>query len=360
MKLVFFGLSLSSSWGNGHATTYRSLLRGLHERGHHLVFYERDVPWYAAHRDLARPEYAEIRLFASWRRARREALAAARAADAAIVGSYCGEGAAILDDLLQQRPRRLAFYDIDTPVTQEALDHGGCEYLRPEHIAAVDLYLSFTSGPMLEELRRRGARRPRALHCCSDPEHYRPGAGRPPRWQLGYLGTYAPDRHDKLRRLLLEPARRLPEMRFVVAGPLYPDRESWPANVEHVAHLGPGEHPEFYRSCRLTLSITRRAMVAWGYSPSIRLFEAAACATPIVTDPWPGLEQFFTPQGKNGARGKGEVLVATEAGQMVDYLREVSSAELESMARAARERVLREHTGERRAEQLEQYLQEIG
>ncbi|MGH9543159.1 MAG: CgeB family protein [Terriglobales bacterium] len=357
MLLIFFGLALSSSWGNGHATTYRSLLRGLRARGHRVIFYERDVPWYGGHRDLERPDYAEVRLFAGWRDIRATALAAARTADAVVVGSYCGEAIAILDDLLSVRPRRLAFYDIDTPVTIAALDHGRCEYLRPDQLAAVDLYLSFTSGPILKELRRRGARCVRPLHCCADPEHYRPGPPIPPRWDLGYLGTYAPDRQDKLRRLLLEPARRLPGQRFVVAGPMYSDQAGWPLNVEYLPHVPPGDHPTFYRSCRMTLSITRRAMVAWGHSPSIRLFEAAACEAPIITDPWPGLDEFFRTEQRPGEPS--EVLVASDAGTVVRYLRELSPLDLRRIARAARGRVLRHHTGLHRAEQLESYLQKI-
>lgn len=357
MRLVFFGLSITSSWGNGHATTYRSLLRGLHRRGHEIVFYERDAPWYAAHRDLEKPDYAEVRLFTAWRDIRAQALVVARQADAIVVGSYCGEAVAILDALLECRPPQVVFYDIDTPVTLEALDCGRCEYLRTDQMAAVDLYLSFTSGPILGELRRRGARRVRPLPCCSDPQACRPGPFRSPRWQLGYLGTYAPDRQDKLQRLLLEPARRLPRARFVVAGPMFPEHEGWPANVEYLPHLAPGQHPKFYRSCRMTLSLTRRAMATWGYSPSIRLFEAAACGAPIVTDPWPGLEEFFAWQSDR--HQSPEILIAREAGDIVNYVQSLPADCLARIGEAGRARVLRQHTGGHRAQELEGFLLEL-
>lgn len=349
MKLVFFGLSITSSWGNGHATTYRALLAGLARRGHEVIFYERDAPWYAAHRDLLSADYADIRLFADWSEARAEALREVRTADAAIVGSFCGEGATILDDLTEG-PARLAFYDIDTPVTLAALDRGECFYFRNDQLADVDLYLSFTAGPMLAELRRRGARHVAPLHCGCDSAAATRRPDRPLRWDLGYLGTYASDRQGHLRSHLLEPALRRPDLRFAVAGSLYPANEIWPPNVERLEHIAPGDHADFYQGCRATLSITRAGMTTWGYSPSIRLFEAAAAGVPVISDPWPGLDEFFSTQPPNP-----EILVATDAEGVLAHLN-LNDTRLRDIGEAAQARALRDHTGDRRAEELEAAL----
>lgn len=243
--LVFLGLSLSSSWGNGHATTYRALLRGLAERGHRLLFLERDVPWYATSRDLPQPDFCDLALYqdlADLSARFRDRIAMA---DAVIVGSYVPDGIAVMDLVGEIAGGVRAFYDIDTPITVAALERDRCEYLAARQLPELDLYFSFTGGPLLTHLTQRfGVRRPRALYCAVDPKLYHPKDIRPV-WDLGYLGTFAPDRQPALERLLLELARRLPECRFVVAGPQYPDSIAWPANVERVEHLPPAEHAKF-------------------------------------------------------------------------------------------------------------------
>ncbi len=227
MRLVFLGLSLSSSWGNGHATTYRALLRALYARGHEVLFLEREQPWYAAHRDLPTPGFCTLRFYRGVAELDRHANELARA-DAVIVGSYVPEGAAVIDRIAPCVRNLSCFYDIDTPVTMHALTQGGAAYLRPEQIRLFDLYLSFTGGPTLRLLERDyGARLARPLYCAVDPEQHRPTAT-PRRWDLGYLGTYSPDRQQAVERLLIEPARRRPDLRFVVAGPQYPMRSSGP------------------------------------------------------------------------------------------------------------------------------------
>lgn len=351
-KMTIFGLTITSSWGNGHATTYRGLLAGLASRGWRVVFYERDRAWYASNRDLLTCPFADIRLYSGWDSVRRSALAEAAVSDAVVVGSYCPEGARITEELLAQRAPGgpvLAFYDIDTPVTLEYLRGAGCDYLRASQVPCFDLYLSFTAGPMLRHLEERwGARRARALHCCCDPEIYAP-AKTELLWDLGYMGTYAPDRQARIETLMLAPARQLPGMRFVLAGPMYP-RQPWPGNVIRLDHIAPTEHAAFYRACRFCLNLTRQAMVEWGYSPSIRLFEAAACGTPIISDPWPGSEAFFVPSR--------EMLTASSTREIIRLLTKSSAQTISKMGAAARQRVLAEHTGARRAEQLDAYLDE--
>ena len=343
MKLVVLGLSLSSSWGNGHATTFRALLKAFATRGHDVLFLERDVPWYAEHRDLPDPDFCRLEYYADldgldrWQ-------GEIAGADAVIVGSYVPEGVAVGRYVQQHARGATAFYDIDTPVTLAKLERGDFEYLSPEIIPGYDVYLSFTGGPTLERLERQfGSPAARALYCSVDEAAYRP-LNVPKKWDLSYLGTYSPDRQPTLERLLIEPARRAPDRRFVVAGPQYPGDIDWPDNVERIDHLPPAEHAAFYSASRFTLNVTRADMIAAGWSPSVRLFEAGACGTPIISDSWAGLDEVFTP---------GEEIVL--AGGADDVLRALA-ADADAMGLAARTRVLAAHTAAIRAGELEQYL----
>jgi spore maturation protein CgeB len=348
MKIIIFGLSITSSWGNGHATTYRALCHALHRRGHRIVFFERDQEWYRNNRDLADPLYCEVRIFHDWN----EALPAVRAelhgADVAVVGSYFQDGIMALDQVLDSDVAVKAFYDIDTPVTVGRLrESGATEYLLASRIPELDVYFSFTGGPILKELRTRfGAVSAAPLYCSVDPEKHRElAAGNKFHWDLSYMGTYAPDRQPKLEALLCGPAQQLPGRKFIVAGPQYPGSLTWPGNVERVMHLSPCHHAEFYGSSRLTLNVTRREMVMAGYSPSVRLFEAAACGATIVSDQWPGLETFF-------AAGK-EILLPGNSDDVLRYIAEYDGDELRRIGCAARERVLAVHTSDIRAGEFE-------
>jgi spore maturation protein CgeB len=338
---------LSSSWGNGHATTYRSLLAALAERGNQILFLERDCPWYAAHRDLREPGFCELRFYddvkglGAWRERIEQA-------DVVMIGSYVPDGAEICR-LVQRWARGVvAFYDIDTPVTLARLDIGDERHLARDCIAGFDLYLSFTGGPTLQRLERDyGARSTCALYCAVDPKIYRP-TGAQPRWDLGYIGTYSPDRQPELERLLFGVAKRLPDRSFVVAGPQYPADIVWPANVERIAHLSPGQHADFYSSLGWALNLTRADMKLAGYSPSVRLFEAGACGVPIMSDYWPGLESIF--------RVGPEITVVENVGQIVQTL---TRAARDDLGAAVRRRVLREHTAARRADQLEERVKAV-
>jgi spore maturation protein CgeB len=346
VKLVVLGLSLSSSWGNGHATTFRALLKAFAARGHEVTFLERDVPWYAAHRDHAAPDYCRLELYADLAGLERfrEEIADA---DAAVVGSYVPEGVAV-GRLVQAWARgTTAFYDIDTPVTLAKLARADHEYLSPDLIPGYDVYLSFTGGPTLERLEREyGAPAARALYCSVDPDAYAP-LDVPQKWDLTYLGTYSDDRQPTLEKLLIEPARRLPKLRFAVAGPQYPQALDWPANVERIEHLPPAGHAAFYSASRIALNVTRADMIAAGWAPSVRLFEAAACATPVISDSWEGIDELFRP-------GR-EIILAQTSEEVVQVLQGGSA---EAVGRAARARVLAAHSAAHRAAELEALLEE--
>jgi spore maturation protein CgeB len=349
LRLVVLGLSLSSSWGNGHATTYRALLKAFAARGHAVLFLERDVPWYAAHRDLPDPGFCDLALYADLDglEAHRSAVAGA---DAVIVGSYVPEGIAAGARVLDWAGGVRAFYDIDTPVTLAALAAGTCAYLAAGQIRDYDLYLSFTGGPTLRRLERAyGAPAARALYCSVDPEAY-PALDRPARYDLSYLGTYSPDRQPTLERLLIEPARRAPDLRFAVAGPQYPAPIDWPANVERIEHLPPDRHPDFYAASRYTLNVTRADMIRAGWSPSVRLFEAGACGTPVLSDRWDGLETLLVPER--------EILLPDGPDDVLGLLRGRSEAERRRLGAAARAAILARHTAAARAGELERFLGE--
>ena len=350
MRIVILGLSITSSWGNGHATTYRGLVRELTARGHDVLFLERDQPWYAENRDLPRPPFGETHLYKSVAELKRRFGDDVREADCVIVGSYVTDGIAVGEWITAHAEGVTAFYDIDTPVTLSQLERGECEYLSQDLIARYSLYLSFTGGPTLERLERGyGSPAARALYCSVDPELY--FAERvPQKWALGSLGTYSDDRQPTVDRLLTKPAAQLPDEEFVVAGPQYPDSISWPSNVERITHLEPKFHRGFYNAQRFTLNVTRADMIRAGYSPSVRLFEAAACGTPIISDNWPGLNEFFEP-------GK-EILIAETSEDVVEILREMPETERRAIGDRARERVLGAHTAAHRAAQLEAFIDE--
>jgi spore maturation protein CgeB len=348
MRIIIFGLSITSSWGNGHATTYRALCHALYRRGHRVVFFERDQEWYRNNRDLSNPAYCDLRIFRDWQEALPLVRAELRDADMAVVGSYFQDGIAALDEVLESAVAVKAFYDVDTPVTVGRLrESGATEYLLARRIPELDVYFSFTGGPILRELETRfGAKLAAPLYCSVNPErHCDLTAHDKFAWDLSYMGTYAPDRQPKVEELLCGPARKLPERKFIVAGPQYPASLEWPGNVERVMHLSPRYHAEFYGSSRLTLNVTRREMVMAGYSPSVRLFEAAACGATIVSDQWPGLETFF-------AAGK-EILLSAGGNDVLRYITEYSSDELRRIGRAAAGRVLAAHTSDIRAGEFE-------
>ena len=348
MRLVVLGLSLSSSWGNGHATTFRALLKEFAARGHDILFLERDVPWYADHRDVADPDYCRLEFYSDlpaldeWR-------SEIASADAVIVGSYVPEGVEV-SRFVQTHARGVtAFYDIDTPVTLAKLRRGDFEYLSPEVIPGFDLYLSFTGGPTLAHLENHyGSPAARALYCSVDATAYTP-LDVPKKWELSYLGTYSPDRQPTLERLLLEPARQMPNKAFVVAGPQYPAEIEWPSNVQRIEHCPPADHAAFYAASRFTLNVTRADMIEAGWSPSVRLFEAAACGVPVISDKWRGIEELFEPGS--------QIIIADGTRDVVAALQRTDS-EASAMGHAARAKVLAAQAAAHRAAELEAYFEQ--
>jgi len=350
LKIVVFGLSITSSWGNGHATTYRALLAALRKRGHRIVFFEKNQEWYASNRDMPSPEFCDLKLFDDWRAALPWIRHELSDSDVAILGSYFPDGIRAADELADSKVPARLFYDIDTPITFTKLTAGGAEYLQPQQLKHFDLYLSFTGGPILNELQNQfGVRRALPFYCSVEPHKYHPrGVFRRYQSDLSYMGTYSADRQAKLDELFVKTADALPDYKFLLAGPQYPAKLKWPGNVRYIRHLSPRWHPHFYSSSKLTLNLTRTNMIEWGFSPSVRLFEAAACGCTIVSDFWPGLNSILQ-------IGE-EILLAHKCADVISFLKEIDETELQQIGRRARERVLEQHSSEHRAQEFENYL----
>jgi spore maturation protein CgeB len=352
VKLVVFGLTISTSWGNGHATLWRGLAAALARLGHSITFFERDLPFYAPHRDVFEVPGGQLRLYHDWEDALPQARGALAECDVAMVTSYCPDGIAAGELVASSRAPLKVFYDMDTPVTVERAQCGlPVDYLGTRGLSDYDLVLSFTGGEALIALRDLlGAKRTATLYGSVDPALHRPV---PPqdgyRSDLSYLGTYAANRQQALDTLFLTPARRLRDRKFLIGGAQYPPDFPWLPNVFFVRHLPPSEHPAFYCSSPLTLNVTRAPMAAMGWCPSGRLFEAAACGTPVLSDAWAGLETFFTP-------GE-EILVARNSDDVVDALSRTPD-ELRRIGGAARERALSAHTADARARELIELMEQ--
>ena len=354
MHLVLFGLTVSSSWGNGHATLWRSLIKAMLHRGHTVIFYEHDVSYYAGARDLhSLPEGASLRLYDNFDAIRTEARRALDDADLALCTSFCPDGIAASRLILDSHAAIKAFYDLDTPVTLNALHtETAVPYLPPEGLSPFDLVLSYTGGKAIDELKTRlGAREVAPLYGSVDPDKHHPVLPQERyRSALSYLGTYAEDRQQTLASLFLEPASLLPAGRFLIGGAQYPQDFPWASNIAFVRHVPPSLHPAFFCSGRATLNVTRSVMARYGHCPSGRLFEAAACGVPVLTDTWQGLDTFFVP----GI----EILPVTRTQDVLNTLA-LSDRELYAIAAAARERTLSEHTGDNRVRSLEDFCNAI-
>jgi spore maturation protein CgeB len=354
VRLVVFGLGVSSSWGNGHATLWRALARALARAGHRLDFFERDVPWYAAHRDLTALPGGTLHLYRDLDEALPAARAALRGADAAVVTSFCPDGAAAGDLVLASSARAKVFYDLDAPVTLGRRRRGEeIPWLGPRGLAGYDLVLSFTGGATLDALRDElSARRVVPLYGCVDPEVHRPSEAEPAFvGDVSYLGTFAESRQAALERIFLAPAARLRDRIFVLGGSMYGEGFPWRENVRYVRHLAPAQHAAFFCSSPLTVNVTRAEMAEEGYCPSARLFEAAACGVPVLSDAWQGLETFFTP-------GE-EILVARDTEEAVAAVTR-SREDLARVGTRARERALAEHGADVRARELVGILDRVG
>jgi spore maturation protein CgeB len=354
MRVVLFGSSLVSAYWNGAATYYRGMCKALHARGHEVVFVEPDLYERQQHRDLVEdPPYAEVRVCQGWDELARE-IERARGAD--LVAKCSGVGgwdmelaAAVLD--LQSDRTRVAFWDVDAPQTLAAAFAEPVEGSRTFRslVPRYDLILLYGGGPPVEAAYAQlGARRTKLVYNAVDPDEYYPVPAESDRASdLLFMGNRMPDREQRVRDLFFGAALLAPDQTFVLGGNGWGDA-SLPSNVRWIGHVPTGDHRGWNCSARLVLNVNRADMAATGYSPPTRVFEAAGCGSCVVTDAWQGIETFFAPES--------EILVASSAAELARYVRDVSPARAREIGAAARERVLRDHTYTRRAEDLDKAL----
>jgi spore maturation protein CgeB len=351
LNITILGLSITSSWGNGHAVTFRGIVKELYKAGHKVIFLERDVPWYSDNRDLPTPEYCRLILYKDISELKNQYAQEIKKADFVIVGSYVPEGVSVGTWVIKEAEGMKFFYDIDTPVTLSKLQKNDYEYLTPQLISQYDLYLSFAGGPILEILEQKyHSPAARSLYCSVDPALYFP-VEQPVKWDLGYLGTYSDDRQPSLEKLMLDAARKWKEGKFIVAGPQYPETVQWPSNLQYLPHLPPSKHRRFYCSQRYTMNITRADMIKAGYAPSVRLFEAAACGVPIISDYWQGLDEFLLPDK--------EILISRSAADTLSFLKEIPEEKRKQIGQNAQNKILSNHTAQHRAKELVGYYHEL-
>ena len=349
--IVMFGLSITSSWGNGHATTYRGLVRELAVRGHHILFLERDAPWFAENRDMPSPSFCEARIYNSVEELKDLFSSTIRWADVVIVGSSIPQGVSVGDWVTTTADGITMFYDLDTPMTLARLASQNYEYLHPFLIPRYNMYLSCSGGPLLKEIENHyGSPMAKPLYCCVDPAVHFPGETEI-KYDLGFLGSYSDDRQPAVERFLIEPAKQWQEGRFSIAGSQYPENILWPRNVKYFQHLPPSQHGDYYNSLRFALNVTRADWIKAGYSPSVRLFEAAACGIPVISDNWPGLDNFFVPDK--------EIFIADSTEKVLFHLKETPESVRIRMGKFAGKRILARHTAAHRAEELEKYIADL-
>jgi spore maturation protein CgeB len=345
VRIAWFASSLVSSYWNGAATYYRGIIRALAQRGHGITFYEPDAYDRQAHRDIDDPEWAEVVVWQSTETRARMLVRGARDADLVVKAS----GVGVLDDVLEDAVASLdgptrVFWDVDAPATLAAAD---------ERFAALvprfDLVLTYGGGmPVVERYLDLGARECVPIYNALDPATHHPVAPDARfKGDLAFLGNRLPDREARVEEFFLGAAALAPERRFVFGGAGWDDKPM-PPNVAWLGHVGTAAHNAFNCTPLAVLNVTRDSMVANGWSPPTRLFEAAGAGACLITDAWAGVEEFLEPDE--------EVFVATCGREVAEIVRGLAPGVAERIGAAARERVLRDHTYAQRAEQVEEVL----
>jgi len=352
MDIAFFGSSLVSAYWNGAATYYRGIIRALHSRGHRVTFYEPNAYGRQEHRDIADPEWARVVVYSGdTEDAALQAVEQARGADLIVKASGIG----IFDTLLEaavldlQRPETLVvFWDVDAPATLDRIEQDPSDPFRPL-IPRYDLVLTYGGGdPVVQAYQSFGARECVPIYNALDPSTHHP-VPPDPRFagDLGFLGNRLPDREARVEEFFLRAAEALPDKTFLLGGSGWGDKRL-PDNVRYVGHVYTRDHNAFNCTPTAVLNVNRESMARYGFSPPTRVFEAAGAGACLITDHWEGIELFLEPDR--------EVIVAQSGLQVAERLSGLSAAEASELGRAARERILAEHTYDHRALQVEELL----
>ncbi|HET8553980.1 MAG TPA: glycosyltransferase [Rhodanobacteraceae bacterium] len=355
MKFAFFGSSLVSAYWNGAATYYRGLIRNLNQRGHHVTFYEPDAFERQDHRDMPDPPWAKVVVYGvddqePLRRALHDAASADVIVKASGVGVFDRElEAAVLE--LKQPHNLVLFWDVDAPATLDRLRHDPEDPLRAL-VPQYDLICTYGGGPpVVEAYLALGARHCQPIYNALDVTTHHP-VDADPRFDanLAFLGNRLPDREARVEQFFLNPARALPQQRFLLGGSGWDDK-SLPSNVDYLGHIYTRDHNAFNGTPGAVLNISRESMARYGWSPATRVFEAAGAGACLITDHWRGLERFLEPGN--------EVLVAHDGAEVAAHLDALTPARARRIGQAALARVRAEHTYAHRAAQLDALLQGV-
>jgi spore maturation protein CgeB len=240
------------------------------------------------------------------------------------------------------------FWDVDAPATLAEIA-GDPDHALRRALPHLDLVLTYGGGdPVVSAYRGFGARDCVPVYNALDPTTHHPV---PPEQRfaadLTFLGNRLPDRERRVEAFFLHAAAGLPQHRFLLGGSGWDDRPC-PANVEKLGHVATSAHNALNVSARAVLNVSRDSMASTGFSPATRVFEAAGAGACLVTDAWKGIELFLTP-------GK-EVLVARDGIDVAEAVRTLTADRASEIGQAALERVLTEHTYDRRAALLHDLL----
>jgi spore maturation protein CgeB len=345
MNIAFFASSLVSAYWNGAATYYRGIVRGLHDCGHRVTFFEPDAYDRQQHRDIPDPEWAEVVVYAGegedgvW-----AALERARGADVIVKAS----GVGVFDELLERavldvrRPgAAVIFWDVDAPATLDRVGTDPEDSFRPL-IPEYDLILTYGGGaPVVDAYQALGARACVPIYNALDPATHHPVAP-DPRFaaDLAFLGNRLPDRERRVEEFFLSAASARPGRRFLIGGSGWDDKPMAP-NVRRAGHVFTADHNAFNCTPRAVININRDSMARYGFSPPTRVFEAVGAGACLITDAWEGVELFLEP-------GR-EVLVAHSGDDVAGHLDALTPERARALGDAARRRVLAEHTYAHRA-----------
>jgi spore maturation protein CgeB len=347
VKIAWFGSSLVSAYWNGAATYYRGIIRALHERGHRVTFFEPDAFDRQTYRDIPDPDWAEVVVYdpERWQ----ETLAQAEDLDVAIKASGVGVNDAELEaGLLEVGAGAALYWDVDAPATLARLEDDPADPLR-ELLPKFDLVLTYGDGdPVVQRFRALGARDCVPIYNALDPQTHRP-VGHDPRFtcDLAFVGNRLPDREARVKAFFFRAAEMAPTRSFLLGGSGW-DGVDHPANVALLGHVSTNDHNAINSTPLAVLNVSRDSMAANGWSPATRVFEAAGAAACLITDDWEGIELFLEPEH--------EVLVADSGDAVADLLASLSPERAARVGRAARKRLLREHTYAHRTAQLQDLL----
>lgn len=350
LQIAFFGSSLVSAYWNGAATYYRGIIKGLHDLGHSVTFFEPDAYDRQRHRDIPDPEWASVVVYPATIDGVSKALEGAASADLIIKAS----GVGVFDELLEKtildirRPGSLtAFWDVDAPATLERVKGDLHDPFRGL-IGRYDFIFTYGGGdPVVEGYRTLGAQECRPIYNALDPlTHYPVEPVERFRADLGFLGNRMPDREERVWEFFFNAAAGLPGKRFLLAGNGW-DNISMP-NVTWVGHVFTRDHNAFNSTCLAVLNVNRSSMARYGFSPPTRIFEAAGAGACIITDEWEGIDMFLEPGT--------EVLVASSGAEVAEHVKQLTPEKASDMGRRAFKRIMERHTYSHRARELDSIL----